>query len=175
MMESLIAGGMDASYSPTRSEKMNERWGEKDAHHPYKPNTEYFELDPADYLAGDFPKGYEDKLIKCLWRGCAIVAPSQNYRCIYMRRPREEIRRSLVAFFGGRHKETEREDFDASVDRMVAVIRDRRSFLSVDEIWYAEVLDDPLRVFTRLADNGWPVDPYSAAKVPSRQKMRQVA
>lgn len=174
MMQALIAGGMDASYSKTRAEKMNEKWGEPDKVHGYQPNGEYYELDPMDYSALDFPQDHEGKLIKCLWKGAAMINNGQ-YRCVFMRRPRVEIERSLTAFFGQPTAAIAHPYFDASIDKLVQTIRDRRSFLSVDEVFYGDMVADPLPVFERLARNGWPIDPAKAAQVPSRAKMRQAA
>ncbi len=174
MMEALIAGGMDASYSKVRAKRMNDKWGDEDKVHGYQPNKEYYELDPADYKALNFPHDHEGKLIKCLWRGAAVMNNGQ-YRCIFMRRPRIEIERSLMAFFGRVADPVKHLAFDESIDNVVAVIRDRRSFISVDEVWYADILNAPGSVFERLANNGWPIDPIKAASVPNHAKKRYAA
>jgi len=174
MMESLIAGGMDASYSPSRSAKMNEKWGDPDKVNGYKPNTEYFELERDQYRELDFPKGFEGKLIKCLWTGTSNIAPGE-YRVVFMRRPRIEIARSLLAFFGHVDPPVEHPNFDTTVDKLIDVIRDRRSFISVDEVWYNDVVSNPLDIFTTLKNKGWPIDPVKAASVPNTSKKRQVA
>ena len=174
MMQALMAGGMDAAYSDKRAERMNKKWGDADKVHGYQPNKEYYELDPMDYKALDFPKQHEGKLIKCLWKGAAMIN-NGRYRCVFMRRPRIEIERSLIAFFGKPTAAISHPYFDASIDKLVNAMRDRGSYLSVDEVFFGDVVADPLSVFERLAANGWPIDPVKAASVPSRAKMRQAA
>ncbi len=171
MMEALIAGGMDASYSRKRTKRMNEKWGESDKVNGYIPNKEYYELDPMDYKALNFPKDHEGKLIKCLWRGAGMINNGQ-YRCIFMRRPRIEIEHSLIAFFGTAPEPAKHPCFDQSIDNLVKSMRDRRSYLSVDEVFYGDVVDDPLPVFERLVKNGWPIDPVKAAAVPNTKEAR---
>lgn len=167
MMRALEAGGLEAVYSTRRDEEMNARWGDAD----YKPNDSYYELDAEDYLRGDLGERYEGKLVKCLWGGALRLAPG-DYRVVFMRRPASEIRISLMAFFGSDYAATQFPDLDKAMDGAVAVLRDRKSFRSVDEIRYHDVLIDPLKVFRGLAENGWPIDPDKAAAVPSHTKAR---
>jgi len=58
------------------------------------------------------------------------------------------------------------------MDGVIEVLRDRRSFRSVDEVCYHDALADPLKIFRKLADAGWPIDPDKAAAVPSHSKAR---
>jgi hypothetical protein len=172
MMRALEAGGMGACYSAGRDKSMNSKFGEPDKPSGYLPNERYYELDPADYRATDFPAPYEGKLIKCLWNGCTKLPPNHDYRVIFMRRPRIEIKMSLIAFFGHAHANVESPFFDAEMDRIVALLRDRRSMITVDEIWYGDVLTKPLGVFKNL---DWPIDPEKAAAIPTRKEARFVA
>ena len=64
---------------------------------------------------------------------------------------------------------------DDILDKAVAICRDRKSFLSVDEVYYRDVLKKPIEVFTRLKNNGWPIDPYKAAEIPTPQLRRYAA
>jgi hypothetical protein len=167
MMQALEAGGMQAAYSQRRDNDMNARWGEPG----YKPNDNYYELDAADYRQ-DLASIYDGKLVKCLAGGLIRMAPSQSrYRIVFMRRPVAEIRTSLTAFFGTSEPAAS-PDFDAWMDRVVAVMRDRRSVAGIDEVQYHDVLRDPLSVFERLAVRGWPIDPAKAEKIPTRAKAR---
>lgn len=167
MMQALEAGGLEAAYSMRRDEEMNARWGDAD----YKPNDNYYELDAEDYLRGDLSERYDGKLVKCLWGGTLRLAPG-DYRVVFMRRPASEIRVSLMAFFGSDYAAAQMPDLDGMMSAAVAVLRDRRSFRSVDEVRYHDVLADPLKVFRGLAENGWPIDPENAAAVPSHSKAR---
>lgn len=166
MMRALEAGGLEAVYSRKRDEEMNARWGEPD----FLPNDSYYELEWNDYISPDFPRAYEGKLIKVM-RGHVMKIPVGEYRAIVMRRPAREIALSYMAAFGHVPPEIERE-FDAMMDKVVGILRDRRSFLTVDEVWYRDVVENPRAVFERL---NWPIDVEKAAAVPSRDRMRFAA
>lgn len=169
MMKALEAGGMDAAYSKARDERMNKKWGEPDIPAGYVPNDSYYELDAENYRSEDFPYAYEGKLIKCLWGGI-LRLPVGEYRIVFMRRNVNEIRRSLIAFFGRAHQFAERLDFDEQMERIVGIIKDRRSVISLDVLHYADVVSDPLKEFSKL---DWPIDPQKAANVPNTHKKRQ--
>jgi hypothetical protein len=163
-MQALEAGGLDAVYSKRRDEEMNKRWGDAD----YRPNDNYYELDVEDYVRGDLQQRYDGKLVKCLWGG-VLRLPLGEYRVVFMRRPAEEIRMSLMAFFGSDYAARQVPDLDRSMDNVINVLRDRRSFKSVDVLWYRDVLERPRECFASL---NWPIDPDKAATVPSREKAR---
>lgn len=169
MMEALRVGGLEAVYSPRRDEEMNARWGDAD----YLPNDSYYELDGEDYLRGDLAGRYDGKLVKCLWGG-ALRLPPGDYRAVFMRRPVAEIRMSLLAFFGTDYAATQFSNLDKAMDAAVAILRDRRSFHSVDEVHYCDALTDPQAVFRDLRDKGWPIDPEKSAAIPRMNKARFV-
>jgi len=169
MMQALEAGGMEAVYSAKRNAEMNARWGQPD----YLPNDNYYELDGEDYLRGDLEQRYEGKLVKCLWGGVLRLPPG-DYRVVFMRRPAAEIRISLTAFFGGDDAARQFPDLDKAMDGIVEVLKDRKSFRSVDVVEYRDVLADPAKVFRSLKSAGWPIDPVKASAIPSRDKARFV-
>lgn len=166
MMRALEAGGMEAVYSARRDAEMNARWGQPD----YLPNDSYYELDAEDYLRGDLEQRYGGKLIKCLAAG-ALRLPPGDYRIVFMRRPAAEIRVSLLAFFGSDQPATQHGDLDRVMDNVAAILRDRKSFCSVDELHYHDVLRDPVAAFASL---NWPIDVSKAAAIPKREKARFV-
>jgi hypothetical protein len=166
MMEALEAGGLQAVYSIKRNEDMNARWGDAD----YLPNDNYYELDAEDYQRGDLARRYDGKLIKCLWGGVLRLPPG-DCRIVFMRRPAAEIRVSLLAFFGSDHATTQQGDLDKAMDSVVAILKDRKSFISVDELHYHDVLDNPRAAFASL---NWPIDVEKAAAIPQKQKARFV-
>jgi hypothetical protein len=166
MCEALAAGGLDIIYSPKR-EEFCQRLG-KDG---YRPNDQFFELDAGELYAPEFPERYDGKLIKVLWQSL-IRIPCYEYRVIYMRRPKEEIAASCRATFGNVPHEFINDKFDFLMESMIEVVQDRHSVVTLDEIWYSEVLDDPIGVFTRI---GWPINPTKAAAVPTRDKYRHRA
>lgn len=166
MMQSLEAGGMEAVYSRKRDADMNARWGEPD----YRPNDNYYELDADDYLRGDMAERYAGKLIKCLWGGALRLPPvNDGYRIIFMRRPVEEIRVSLLAFFGSDNAATQFPDFDRMMDTVIAILSDRRSVHTLDVVQYHDMLRAPEETLTVL---DWPIDVKRAAAVPVREKAR---
>jgi hypothetical protein len=167
MMQALEAGGLDAVYSARRDEEMNARWGEAN----YKPNDKYYELDGEDYLRGDLEQRYPGKLVKCLWGGILRMPPG-DYRIVFMRRPAAEIRVSLLAFFGTDYAAVRIPDLDRSMDGIIEVLRDRKSFRSVDVLHYHDVLANPFAAFATLKRSGWPINVRAAAAIPSREKAR---
>lgn len=169
MMRALEAGGLEAVYSKRRDAEMNARWGQPD----YLPNDSYYELEAEDYLRGDLEQRYPGKLVKCLWGGVIRLPPS-DYRVVFMRRPAAEIRVSLLAFFGDDYAARQFPDLDKAMNGIVGVLKDRKSFRSVDVVEYRDVLADPAKVFRRLKSGGWPIDVKKAAAIPSRDKARFV-
>jgi hypothetical protein len=174
MMKALAAGGLEPAYSKERDPRMNERWGDKDTPNGYVPNKQYFELDAADYRDPNFPRCHEGKLVKCLFGGISRIRPCQA-RLVFMRRPRKDIEVSCLAAFGHVPQIVQASNFDEQMEWIIELCRDRRSFVSIDEVWYDDVLDEPLTVFRQLQWNGWPIDPYEAANVPQRSEKRYAA
>jgi hypothetical protein len=174
MMKALIAGGMDAAYSASRDEQMNQKFGEPDVPHGYKPNEKYYELELEDYRRVTFPHEYEGKLIKCLIEGAQKIRPCEA-RIVVMRRFRDEIYRSCLAAFDGVPPPVMDPTFDQYMDKAVEVLRDRRSYRSVDVVWYDEVISSPRAVFARLKKSGWPVNVMKACRIPKASLKRQAA
>ncbi len=166
MMEALIAGGLSPAYSPTRDHQLNAKWGDPDV--GYTPNTAYYELDGETYNDPNFPSMFEGRVLKCLYGGLERLKVG-SYRCVFMRRPHEEIKTSCLAAFGTIPPLAAASDFDLYIETLIARVRDRRSFLSVDEVWYADVLADPVGAFTRL---DWPIDAIKASAIPQTTKAR---
>lgn len=167
MMRSLEAGGMSAAYSERRDAEMNARWGDAE----YTPNDSYYELELEDYLRGDLAARFDGQLIKCLWGGMLRLPPC-DCRVIFMRRPAKEIRLSLMAFFGSDTAAGRIGDLDKTMGDVVQILRDRKSFRSVDVVHYYDVLARPQEVFEGVAATGWPIDVSRAAAIPSLTKAR---
>ncbi len=164
MMEALEAGGLEAVYSLARNAEMNGRWGDAD----YVPNRNYYELSSEDYLKGNLQHLHDGKLVKCLWGG-AMRLPPGEYRLVFMRRPVMEIRASLMAFFGDDRALRGLGDFDAMMDSAIDILRDRRSFKTVDVVQYHDMLDRPAETLAAL---NWPIDVAKAAAIPNRNVAR---
>ena len=179
MMESLEAGGLEAAYSNERTEWINERSGDATLPRPYFPNDNYYELTPAEYRSSDFPYIYEGKTVKLLWGGITVVRPKkqdkEGYRVVFMRRSKAAIEESMIKAFNYTHDVVASPGFQDHMDRIVEMLRDRKSFVSVDELWYGDVVANPIKAFTQLKEAGWPIDPEKAAMIPNKKKMRSAA
>ncbi len=159
MMRALEAGGLNAAYS-ARRDGMNQQFG--DEH--YKPNPGgFYELEAEDYRVPDFPRAFEGRLVKCLFGGITRIVAG-NYRIIFMRRDFEEIRQSYEGFFSTKCGIQDEKTFLQRMEAAIGILRQRRD-VEVWEIWYRDVVKDPLRVFKSLKDQGWPIDPLKAAAI----------
>jgi hypothetical protein len=171
MMEALEAGGMDAAYSSARDVSMNSRFGDPD----YVPNTQYMELDQAAYRKKDFPLPYAGKLIKILYGGLYRLPaiPDLQYNIVMMTRQQEEIRNSLLAFFGtDQALHNIGGDLKYTFNHVEGVMRDRKSVNSFTVLKVADVVKNPLQHFTLLSSKGWPIDPEKAAQIIDGKKLR---
>jgi len=158
MCWALREGGMDVAFAEER-EKLNRRTSDAQ----YKTNKGgLYELTQKDYMEPGFPKQFEGKVIKVLNIGIAHVCPG-NYNCIIMRRDWEEVRQSLNAA-KLRKMPCGEEEFQHRMDIIVGIMQQRKD-VRVKEVWYRDVVDDPLGKFTELAEWGLPIDPEKAASV----------
>lgn len=166
MMKALESGGMTACYRQSRDE-MKARFA--DAH--YDPNVGgLYELERADYLKPDFPRGYEGKLIKALRMGPARMAVMPGgSRVLFMRRDAEEIRQSCMAFFGSAGWTVE--GIESQVLQSLESIRNRRD-TELMEVPYRDVVESPVEWFARIRDFGFPIDADKAAAIVSDQHLR---
>lgn len=173
MMRALAAGGLEPAYRPERDQRLNDKWGDQDPL-GYRPNDNYFELDPEDYSSPDFPGPYDGKLIKCLIGGLIRIRKCEA-RVVVMRRPRKEILASCMAAFGQPPPMVRAQTFDADMNRMVEAASDRRSFVSFHEVYYNEAVCCPLAVFETLEKAGWPINAAAAAAIPTEDRRRYSA
>jgi len=164
MMQALIEGGMPAEFDPKRS-RMNNYYG--DIH--YKPNEGgFFELNRRDYRKINFPSPYRGKLIKCLWGGLHRMCVNPNgYRYIFMLRNREECRQSYEAFFDQPAPDIAQNDqtYYPQRNKYLDLLENRKDTLSVHQIKYRDMIEDPLKYFQQLSEEDWPIDPEKAAEV----------
>lgn len=170
MMRCLEAGGLEAAYDAKRDASMNRRLGDGD----YQPNEDGFmELSAEQYKAADFPGAYEGKLVKCLRQG-VLNLPSDNYRMIYMRRDGEECRQSVQAIFSTNVPADFAEMVERETARIMGIMQQRRD-CRVSEVWYRDAVERPRETFTKLAADGWPIDPVKAAAMvdPSKYRFRR--
>lgn len=109
---------------------------------------------------------YRGKVVKFLTGNVSYIPGGQNeIVCVFMRRPAAECSASSAAEFGTRFAL-------AAIDRAVEQELSRwkaRTDTTFVELWYADVLADPVGQMTLLREAGFPVDPRKAARVVDPQ------
>ena len=167
MMKALESGGMNVEYKQSRDE-MKTRFA--DAH--YDPNIGgLYELEHQDYQEIGFPNKYKGKLIKALNGGVPRMdVMNDGIRVIFMRRDPEEIRQSYDAFFKTQLRSIN--DLDERMERIIDTINNRKDVLSMNVLWYRDVVENPRKYFQILKDNGWPIDVDECVKVVDPQYCR---
>lgn len=171
MMKALEAGGMKVARSQKRDAEMNEKWGDHET--GYVPNEEYYELYKDDYQDPKFPSQYKGQLIKCLYGGIWRINPEYGpYKVVFMRRDQNEIKMSMIGAFGSYNDYAASKEFNQNLDNIVKILKDRKSFISVIELNYADIIKNPIVEFEKLADDGWPIDPIDATSIVKPNKKR---
>jgi len=154
-----------AEYDKNR-DNLNRRFGNKH----YKPNEGgFFELSKKDYSQPHFPSMYEGKLIKVLMPKLPYIVAG-NYNIIFMLRNVEDIANSYLSAFKvnpplvGKDLENFRNDILSAMSQ-----RKDCNIITVD---YDQVLDDPLKFFQDLKQQGWDIDASKAASVIKKKYTR---
>ena len=160
MMKALEAGGLSASYRQSR-EIMRKRFADA----VYDPNIGgLFELERQDYASFGFPKQYNGKLIKALNNGVPRMAVMPDgIKVVFMRRDSEEIRQSYNAFFNGDMKNTHM--LNEKMEDIKEKIKNRKDVISFHEFYYRKVVENPVKYFNILANDGWPINSQIAASI----------
>lgn len=146
MMKALEAGGMEACYRQSRDVMKNHYADEF-----YDPNpTGLYELERRDYAHPEFPRMYAGKLIKALQLGPANMRTCEGgIKVVFMRRIAEESRQSYQAFFGSNPPAAN--VIEARVERSLEAVHNRRD-TEVLELWYTDVIAQPVIAFTAVRD-----------------------
>ena len=167
MMRALETGGMKAVYSQNKDSRM-------DSKHGAEVNRDgYYEMELEDYHADGYPSQFDGKMFKCLYGGILYLPPVRNYRIVFMRRPADQIKKSLLKAFGYRHTLVDdNKTFQKEMSRIVSCLRDRRAVRSVTEIWMKDLVQHPARELARVKNDHWPIDVSKAAEIPDVNKMR---
>jgi len=167
MMGALAAAGMEPVFSADKNKRMDDRYGKET-----NPDG-YYEMELSDFYQPGFPAQHEYKMFKCLYGGVLYLPPPQEYAIIFMRRPAEQIKRSMLKRFGYAHELLDDpKNFQKEMNRICACLRDRRSVKSVTEVWMRDAVEHPQPTFVQIKRDGWPIDVAKAAEVPDREKMR---
>lgn len=157
MMKALEAGGIEVVARESR-EEMREKY--KDEF--YDPNEGgLYELEYKDMSTPDFPSQYKGKLIKVLNAGNAKMDVMPKLKIVYMRRSFEEIRQSYQAFFNRELKITE-EFFYKNVEKNIRLLQNRKD-VDLTILYYRDVIENPIKAFSLLEENGWPINPQKCA------------
>lgn len=167
MMKALKAGGLNACYAPSR-DKLKELYTDE----YYDPNVGgLYELERFNYLEWDFPVKYEGRLIKALNTSVAKMAVMPHgIRVVFMRRNAEEIRQSYSGFFDKQLPSIE--DLDRNMNDVIKRIHNRKDVLSIHIFWFRDVVNEPIRHFKYLQNDGWPIDVDKAASIPDEKYCR---
>ena len=174
MMGALYGGGMTIAFDERRDELIRRH---SDRYYRAQPKSLY-ELGPEDMSAPDFPRRFDEMAVKILHGVLGNLMPGLRYWIIWMNRDFEEVRQSYEGFFPGRlmmpnparfrdrkadqQISMTREFYEALVARAKALVRNRRDVEQLVEVQYADVMTNPYREFKRLADLGWPINPFLA-------------
>ena len=164
MTRALGAGGLDIFSDPAKEERAATAWARRGG--AYHPNPHGLHEPGAHRSHPRFAEMIRGRLVKLLGSGAAPrhLAGAGPFRVAYIHRDREAVARSHLATFGTLPTWTTssriyRQVIDGNIDRQRARawVRDVTCFA------YEDVVRDPLRQFSRLAEIGWPIDPRAAA------------
>ena len=169
MMESLIAGGMDAQYNPEHDNSSFPRDKVRGAG--------LYELTPKDrsiFIVN--PKQFRGKLIKLLCNYGQFILPfsTTKYKIAFMLRHPDEVKNSWEDAVGRKmcFKNTEREIPEkifrlvyGQLTRMAILEATNRSDIDLVLVNGREVINNPRKQFQRLKNAGWPVDVEKASTI----------
>lgn len=160
MMKALESGGLEACYNNSRDE-----YRKRFADEFYDPNEGgLYELDRSEYRKLNFPEDYEGKLIKGLKNCIPLMNPMPNgIRAVFMLRDKEEIRQSYNAFFNDELRNIE--NHEESMQRIINRIKNRKDIRSLNVFNYRDVVNNPIKYFTILKNNGWTIDVEKCSEI----------
>lgn len=161
MMHALINGGLDGAYSSPRAPSSNNSAA-------YAPNPNgFFEFVENEQQQPWHPRQFSGKVLKALYGMMPQLAPG-NYKVIFMLRHPEEIRKSNARMGRSGKRPLNRaltdENYFSKMSHYLS-IADLRPDMEVLQVWYRDVLTDPIAQFERIKDFGIPIDPKAAASV----------
>jgi hypothetical protein len=143
-------------WSPTTDAMLRQQEQDKN----YDPNPAgYFQVPPLSELCYDtstkqFSHLYDGMLMKLSPDNVLMAHPGPDYRIVWMVRDVAEVNASYGRAFAGTYS-----DADVARAELVRQIADKRMDMTVVTVDYADLITDPLTVFLRLKDAGWPIIP----------------
>jgi hypothetical protein len=170
MMESLIAGGMKGAYQESNTKRDKIING-------YIPNRNgYYELGYKARHKKNFPAMYEGQLVKLfLHKVDELRTMPKNvvFKTVMMRRDIHEVFESAKRV--RIHMGNELDD-DELMRLLTTALLDISFFkehsITYDEVWYPEVLTNPLDIFNQLKYHDWPINAEKCAEIPDPIKKR---
>jgi hypothetical protein len=161
MMHALSHGGMTPAYSPKKGILSKTIDG-------YVPNEDgYYELFPKERRQKGFPAMYSGMLVKLTLHRWDEVSPVPM-KVVMMRRDRDEIFESIKKVRNHIGKpQTDEEVMKMIIDSENRIDEVKAMAVTYDEVWYRDVLLNPLEVFQQLQYHGWPIDPVKCAEIPN--------
>lgn len=173
-MAGLIAGGLEAVWSRSRTERIASRLSTE----TFELNPELYEMDARQAARLDYREAYRGKLVK-LFKDHTFMGPASRYpivtdwaragdRVLFMVRGYDAWQASTEAAFGGARARrlTWSRSMFAAIDRL------RQIGAEVRVVWFEWLLEAPGAVFADLARAGWPICPAAAA-IAVRPELRR--
>jgi hypothetical protein len=168
MMRALQAGGMDIAFHPELEDVL--------------------EVSMAEQFSVNFPnqEQYVDRVVKIMpppWGGLLKMPPGK-YKIVWLHRDSDQRWMSWAKLQEGcadittvtelarelKHHKMGKDYHDARAAETLEIMRQRRDVVGIAEFGYDWVIENPLKTFTGLREQGWPVDPNEAATVPVPQQ-----
>lgn len=155
MMDLLVQSGIRPYYSKIREKQMQH--GKDD----YKLNKNFWETGVNDYMQLGFTSELPDNCcVKIPAIGLPILSPAVGYKIIYMRRDPDSIRNSYIRAMPD-------DDFDNKypswpshywrlLDGVKGIMQTRRD-VDLIELWYDDILKDPLNTIKKLIAHDIPI------------------
>jgi hypothetical protein len=160
MMHALISGGLKGAYSSEKVPRSN-------SNAVYAPNPNgFFELVNNEQQEPWHPKRFAGKVLKSIYGMLPQLSPG-NYKVVYMLRNPEEIRASN-AKMDRRARALDRalsdDDYFSKMSHYIS-IAEKRPDMDILQVWYHDVLANPVEQFERIRDFGIPIDPDKSASI----------
>jgi len=154
MMRCLSSAGLDGAYDEDFNIAL-----ELSSNNPnYQPNPNgFYQLknQPNEFTI-DL---YEGKVLKFPFRKLTKL-PQGDYKICFIKRNPAEIEKSMQSFFP--HKSWGRDslvlEFYVQVTNAIINNLQQRSDVNLTVLNYADIVSNPTNEFTKLYNNGWPID-----------------
>jgi len=160
------AGGLKTMYRESR-DKMKDSYG--DSYYDANP-LGLKEMERQDYQELGFPSKYKGYCLKLLMGGLNSMCVMPKIKIVFMRRDAEEIRQSYEAFFD-RRMELDNGTFQRKVELIIEQMHNRKD-TELIEVWYRDVIENPIKQFQRIKDFGFPIDVEKAVSVVNPELCR---